>query len=255
MRATVCELPYEPGPLERAWAALREHVARERSQLVVLPELAFSGPLWLTPEPDPRVWREGLALHEVWLARLHELGARWVVGTRPVEDSGVPFNEGFLWSPHAGLARLRRKYFLPDEPEGWEARWFARGDAEFPVFAADGLSFGLNICTELWALETFAAYAAAGVHAIVAPRASAAATTERWLGLGAVAAVSAGAYCLSSNRRHQDGSCGGVGWIVDPDGALLARTSATAPHATAELELARARAAQYTYPRYVFRRR
>jgi N-carbamoylputrescine amidase len=38
------------------------------------------------------------------------------------------------------------------------------------------LTFGLNICTELWALETYAGYAARGVQVILSPRATEAAT-------------------------------------------------------------------------------
>lgn len=38
MRATVCELPHEPEPLDAAWSALCRHTSRERSELVVLPE-------------------------------------------------------------------------------------------------------------------------------------------------------------------------------------------------------------------------
>jgi hypothetical protein len=45
---------------------------------------------------------------------------------------------------------------LPHEPGGREARWSTRGDPRFPVFAAGDLAFGLNICTELRALETWA---------------------------------------------------------------------------------------------------
>jgi N-carbamoylputrescine amidase len=45
-----------------------------------------------------------------------------------------------------------------------------------------------------------------------------------------------------------------VGWVIDPDAALLARTSASQPYRTVELDLARPLAAASTYPRYVFRR-
>jgi N-carbamoylputrescine amidase len=221
----------------------------------VLPELAFSEPLWAAWEFDARAWREAEDAHERWLPRLAETGARWVIGTRPVTSGRERFNEGFLWSADSGVARLRRKHFLPDEPEGWEARWFAHGDAEFPRYAAGELSFGLNVCSELWALETYAGYRDLRVAAIVAPRATAAATTDKWLAVGTVAAVAAGAYCLSSNRVHADGSCGGVGWVIDPDGLLLARTSAAEPCGTVDLDLARVDAAAATYPRYVFARR
>lgn len=253
MRATVCEFSHDPARIEEAWSQLCAHVSREASELVVLPELAFSGPLWLTEAFDPHVWRDAEIAHAKWLPRLAELGARWVIGTRPATAGADRFNEGFLWSQPSGLVRLRRKYFLPDEPEGWEARWFTRGDPEFPRYSAGEFSFGLNVCTELWALESFGRYRDRGISAIVAPRATAAATTEKWVALGTVAAAAAGAYCLSSNRVHADGSCGGIGWVIDPDGQLLARTSRERPACTVELDPGRIETAASSYPRYVFR--
>lgn len=253
MRVTVCELPYEGDALDAAWARLRAHVAAEASELVLLPELAFAPPVWLTERFDARVWADAEARHARWEGRLPELGARWVVGTSPVTERGAHYNEAFLWSAATGRLALRRKHFLPDEPEGWEARWFDRGDAAFPRYDAGPLAFGVNICTELWALESFAEYRRLGIGAVTSPRATAAATTEKWIALGTVAAVASGAYCLSSNRVHADGSCGGVGWAIDPDGALLARTSPAEPARTVTLDPSRVEAAARTYPRYVFR--
>lgn len=175
-----------------------------------------------------------------------------MVGARPVTLAGRPLNQGFVWSRQRGAQPLRSKFHLPDEPGGWEARWFDRGDAQFPRFEAGALSFGLNICTELWALDTFAQYARQDVAAILSPRATAEATTAKWLSAGTVAAVRSGAYGISSNRVSADGACGGVGWIIDPDGALLARTSASEPFQTREIDLAAPRAARASYPRYVF---
>ncbi len=252
MRVTVCELPHEPALLETAWAALREHTTRERTELLLLPEFAFVEPLWLAPEFDAARWADAVAQAERWLDRLPELGAGHVVGARPVTQAGVHLNQGFAWSNEHGARPLRSKHHLPDEPGGWEARWFDRGDAQFPRFEVGGLSFGLNICTELWALDTYASYAAQDVAAILSPRATAGATTAKWLAVGTVAAVRSGAYSISSNRVSSDGACGGVGWIIDPDGALLARTSASEPFQTRDIDLAAARAARATYPRYVF---
>jgi len=175
------------------------------------------------------------------------------VGARPITIAGRPFNQGFIWSGAAGLTPLRRKFHLPAEPGGWETNWFDRGDPVFPAFRAGALSFGLNICTELWALETYAAYAALAVHAILAPRATAAATTAKWLSAGVVAAVRSGAFCLSSNRVDPTGACGGAGWIISPDGQVLASTTPEAPFATVDIDLAAATAARASYPRYVFR--
>ena len=72
---------------------------------------------------------------------------------------------------------------------------------------------------------------------------------RRWRGSGH---RRTGAFSLSSNRRHDDGSCGGAGWIIDPEGNELARTSAAIPFATRDLDLNSSLAAKSIYPRYVF---
>lgn len=252
MRVTVCELPHEPALLAEAWPRLCDHAAGARSELVLLPEFAFAEPVWMAPAFDAARWSEAVAQGEAALARLPELQVPFVVGARPVLEGGRPFNEGFLWTPAGGAQRLRRKYFLPDEPGGWEAKWFDRGDASFPAYSAGDLMFGLSICTELWALENCAGYAAAGVAAVLSPRATAAATTAKWRAVGTVTAVRSGAYSVSSNRVQADGSCGGVGWVIDPDGEALVLTSAEQPFATCAIHTVRATEARETYPRYVF---
>lgn len=254
MRVTVIELPHEPWALEAAWADLCRHTAQEHSELVLLPELAFVEPVWENAIFDAERLVAAEILSELWMQRLPELGVPAVVGARPHRREGSTFIEAFLWTTaQAEATPLRRKHFLPDEPGAWEARWFARGEPEFPRFEIGNLTFGVNLCTELWALEKFGGYAAAGgVQAILSPRATAAATLDKWLALGRVAAVRSGAYSLSSNRVDPTGAYGGGGWILDPDGRLLALTSADKPFFTVDLDLALPAAARTTYPRSVF---
>ena len=64
--------------------------------------------------------------------------------------------------------------------------------------------------------------------------------------------MGSGAFSLSSNRVDPTGACGGVGWIIAPDGEFLATTSAEAPFATVDIDLAAPIAARDEYPRYVF---
>jgi len=177
MRITVCELPHEPAALDDAWEHLRGHTVQHVPDLVLLPELAMVDPVWECERFDLARWADIEALSREWMQRLEELGAGFVVGTRPVSAHGSRYNEGFIWSADHGAVPLRRKFFLPDETSYWEARWFAKGDPLFPPFQAGGLTFGLNICTELWALETYAQYAASGVQVILSPRATEAAPT------------------------------------------------------------------------------
>ncbi|MBP9144570.1 MAG: carbon-nitrogen hydrolase family protein [Thermoanaerobaculia bacterium] len=253
MRVTVAELPHEPWDLEAAWAELCRHTVGASSELVLLPELAFVEPVWESEYPDADRLQQVEELSDLWLKRLPELGVPAVVGARPVRHAGRPSIEAFLWTEGSEEpAPLRRKHFLPDEPGAWEARWFSRGDPLFPVFRARDLTFGVNICTELWALETYAGYAVQGAQAILSPRATATATIDKWLAVGRVAAIRSGAYSLSSNRVDPTGTCGGGGWILDPDGRLLALTLAEEPFATIDLDLASPTSARTTYPRTVF---
>lgn len=253
MRVTVTELPHEPWALEAAWAELCRHTKSEGSELVLLPELAFVEPVWESDRPSAERLEAIVSLSHQWLQRLPELGVPTVVGARPQRDSGDTFIEAFCWTNENGPTPLRRKHFLPDDPGAREARWFARGEPAFATFATGELTFGVNICTELWALETFGGYAAAGgVQAILTPRATEAATFDKWLALGRVAAVRSGAYSLSSNRVDPTGTCGGRGWIIDPDGRVLATTNAEEPFSTVDIDLALPAAARSTYPRPVF---
>jgi N-carbamoylputrescine amidase len=251
MRVTVCELPHEPEALAAAWTALCEHTVLHSSELVLLPELAMVDPLWQDETFDPARWEAAEALSEVLRHRLSELRVAQVVGTRPVTVDGRPLNQGFLWSAEGGLVPLRSKFYMPDEPGGWEARWFDRGDADFTQYHTGTFSFGLNICTELWAVETYAAYAARGVQVILSPRATASATTAKWMSAGVVAAVRSGAFSLSSNRVEPTGACGGVGWIISPHGHILALTNPDAPFATVDIDLSASAAAKDDYPVYV----
>lgn len=249
---TVCELPHDPKALAVAWAGLCEHTERHESDLVLLPEFAMVDALWEDERFDGERWCAAQTLSDEWLARLAELHAEYVVGTRPATVDGRRLNQGYVWSAAGGIVPLRSKFFLPDEPGSWEAHWFDRGDSDFPAYHAGALTFGLNICTELWAVETYAPYAAHGVQVILSPRATSRTTTRKWLSAGVVSAVRSAAFCVSSNRVDPTGACGGVGWIISPDGDILASTTPESPFATVSIDLAASAAARETYPRYVF---
>ena len=252
MRVTVCELPHETRALDEAWAALCEHTKTHSSQLVLLPEFAMLQPIWESRHFDSTRWRLTEALSDQRLRRLSELGAEFVVGTRPACVNGRRLNQAYLWSAASGMTPLRSKYFLPQQDGNWEATWFEKGDAEFPMFYAGSAPFGVNICTELWALDTYGAYAALGAGLLLTPRATALATASAWLSAGVVAAVRSGAYSISSNRVDTKGACGGIGWIIDPAGEILEVTSPLNPFATVDLDLTEAARAKERYPRYVF---
>lgn len=252
MQVTVCETTHDPVTVDQCWAALREHTARQLPNVVLLPEFAFLAPVWERPAFDPAVWAALVEEAAGWLARLPELACDWVIGAFPRDDGGRAVDEAFLWSRATGYRPLRRKRHLPSEPGFWEARWFEPERAGFAAFRAGELTFAVNICTELWALDSICSYPHLGVQAIMTPRATELSTIDLWISLARTVAVRTGAFSISSNRRHTDGSCGGAGWIIDPEGDELARTSLAEPFVTCDIDLGQCAAARSTYPRYVF---
>ena len=251
MKATITQL--DASQLPREWAALREHVSRERSKLVLLPEMCFAPWFCTAPEYNESVWQATVSAHEHWLARLPELGAAIVIGTAPRDVDGKRYNVAFAWNAERGLRWIHRKTYLPNDDGYWEASWYDRAPIEFEPVRLGELSIGVSICTEIWFMQHAREYGRRGIHFLLNPRSTPAFSNEKWLAGGRTAAVVAGAFCLSSNHagRANHIRLGGAGWICDPDGDVLAVTGASRPFITLDLDLARAESAKSAYPRYV----
>jgi N-carbamoylputrescine amidase len=251
LRVTVCELPDDRAAFGRAWDALVEHVRRERSQFVLLPEMPFAEWLAASPVFEQARWDAAVRAHEAWLPRLVELAPAAVLSSRPVTRGGRRLNEGFVVDA-AGYRPVHDKRFLPDEEGYWEAKWYEPGDGAFDLAAVAGASVGMLICTEQWSMGHAQRYGKAGAQLIVTPRATGRPTVEKWLTGGRAVALVSGAYALSSNwtADAHGGDFGGTGWVVHPDGEVLARTSRAAPFATVALDMSEADRARRTYPRY-----
>ena len=255
MKVTVCELADDPETFEREWSGLSKHVKKKSSDLVLLPEMPFFYWFAAAPKFDPRVWREAVSAHKRWMGRLSELGAHAVLGSSPVERGGRRVNEGFVWTSKGGAEGVHLKNYLPDEEGYYEASWYERGGRPFVPFEAAGWKTGLMICTDLWSMANARSYGRKGVSLIAVPRVTGNASVEKWVAGGKVAAVLAGAYCISSNRTGRRGEAhfGGHGWVIDPDGEVLGLTSGTRPYVTVDLDIEKARKAKDTYPRDALR--
>ena len=255
MRATVCQLDNRPGHLEPMLEALAAYVRAESADFVLLPEMGFAEWLAADAEPDEARWRAAVAEHERQIAQLDRLAAPAVMGTRPiVRAHGSWRNQAYLWTAESGARGVHEKYYLPDEAGYWENTWYDRGDGRFEICRALGLRLGVLICTEMWFLEWARRYGAAKADLLCVPRATPHGSVKKWLAGGQTAAVCSGAYCLSSNLWHPPGSKadgGGLGWIVSPEGDVLATTDPDTPFATCEIDRDFARRSKLTYPRYV----
>lgn len=262
MRATVCQLREAPEALEEDWASLVDHVLAEGSDLVLLPEMPFHPWLAASRARDAERWAAAVDAHERWAARLGELGAAVVAGSRPATRRGEAVNEGFVWEDRSGLRPVHEKRYLPDEPGFWEASWYRPGEGRFdtaPLGLSEGreggpVRVGFLICTDLWFPEHARAMGRAGAHLLLAPRATPEGGLEKWLVGGRASAIVGGAWCLSSNRSGPGTAYpwGGGGWIVEPEGGeVVGVTSRKEPFVTREVDPGAAEAARATYPRYV----
>lgn len=254
MRVTVCQMRDDERGFAEDWDRLRAHVAQERSDLVILPELPFAPWFGAAPSFDAAVWRRVMEAHAAWDARLGELAPASVIATRPIERGELRFNEAYAATPDGARTPLHDKRYLPQEEGFYEASWYEHGDGAFVPAMVAGARVGMLICSELWVMDQARAYAQQDVDLIVTPRATPASTGERWVMAGRTAAIIAGAYSVSSNHAGESGGgfrFAGMGWIIGPEGEVLAVTSDEAPFATCEIDLEQARAAKRTYPRYM----
>lgn len=255
MKVTVCQLDNRPDYLQAMLDKLAAYIKEENSDFLLLPEMCFSPWLAADPVPDANRWHTAVSSHNQHIAKLDQLGARAIMGTRPIiRENGSFRNEAYIWTAESGPQTVHEKYYLPDEPQYWENSWYDRGERRFDLARALGMRLGVQICTEMWFFEWARHYAKARADILCVPRGTPHSTLPKWLAGGQVAAVCSGAYCLSSNLWNPPGGntdLGGMGWIISPDGDILATTNEDRPFATAEIDLELAQRSKSTYPRYV----
>lgn len=251
VRITVCELPDETAPLERAWADLARHLRSHPTDVLVLPEMPFcEWKIFRQRRVDPAAWHAIVAAHDAKIARFAELEAQVVLCSRPVQTPPRRLNQGFSWTREGGYVGGRAKFYLPDEPDGWEATWFDRGDAEFSAQALGPLPLriGFMICTELLFSQAAWHLGHGGAQLIVAPRATGG--HPRWSMAAGLAANMAGCYVASANRRsYTSDAFVGRSWLVSPEGEIMLETSADEPFLTAEIDVSAVQRARRSYPR------
>ena len=235
--------------------ALVAHCTATASELLLLPEMPFDDWLAASPEVDSERWALSIQRHLDSLTRVSALTSASVVASRPLLDTaGVARNRAFYCNVVDGLVDGHDKAHLPNEDGYWEAQWYQSATPESSVVQVGACRVGTLICSELWFLEHARSYGQQQAQLLCVARATPALGDDVWLAAGQTAAVVAGAYCLSSNQYRPEGvtpSMAGNGWVIDPDGTVLATTNACEPFVTVDIDLAYADAAKLSYPRYL----
>lgn len=244
MRITVCQLHNGRDAFAADWEHLVAHVKAQRSELVLLPEMPFYSWFPTPREFDATVWRHAVAAHDAWEKRLSELTPAVPLGTRPVDFGALRYSAGFMWNEAEGITEtIHVKSCLSNEQGSWETTWYERAVPDFEAAKVGAARVGMLIGLELWMTDQARLYGDDGAHIIAIPRVDRSGEDEigtansEWLAGGRAAATGAGTFCISSSRGGRGNSFGGTGWVIAPDGEVLAATSPEHPFASVDIDL------------------
>jgi N-carbamoylputrescine amidase len=199
------------------------------ADLVLLPELPLNpwSPATQVSRADDAEPVEG-PRHQILSATARDAGVA-VVGGAIVRDARTDLrhNTALVFDRDGRLLMSYRKVHLPDEAGFWETHHYEPGDALAPVLDAFELRVGLQICSDINRPEGCHLLGAMGAEVILNPRATEAATFDRWRTVFIANAMTSGAYVLSVNRprKEQGVLLGGPSFAVAPTGEVLAETT------------------------------
>ena len=247
MKVSICELPDDRIKFQSAWNQLLLET-KDKTDLLLLPELPFSAWFGRTNNFDLNIWEQSCKDHDSMITRFPDFFHSIVLGTRPVTEDNRHFNRGFCWTPEQGYNGIHDKYYLPEEEDFYERTWFDRNNKDFSLHKIIDFKIGFQICTEVMFNEWSRYYGKKGANIIVVPRASS--PHGRWEVALRMAAIASGCFVLSSNRRDSK-IFGGKGYIIDPNGKVLASTSKEKPIVTYDINIEESNTAKSTYPRDV----
>jgi N-carbamoylputrescine amidase len=214
------------GP-SRLSARLREARARG-ADLALLPELPLNpwSPAVETPRDEDAEGPEG-PRHQVMSAAAREAGIA-LVGGAIVQDprTGRRHNTALVFDRDGTHLASYRKVHLPEEDGFWETRHYEPGDALSPIIDL-GMRTGLQICSDINRPEGSHLLGALGAEVILNPRATEAATFDRWRTVFIANAMTSGAYVLSVNRPAEEHGVplGGPSFAVAPTGDVLSEST------------------------------
>lgn len=250
--ALISDVFFMQNGADRLRARLREARARG-GELALLPELPLNpwSPATRHAREDDAELPGGERQQQLAAAARAENIA--VIGGAIVRDlmSNVRYNTALVYDALGDLVAWYRKLHLPDEDGFHEPAHYAPGNQPPSVIRRFGVPIGLQICSDINRPEGCHLLGAMGAEAIFAPRASEAATWERWRTVMIANAMTSCAYVLSVNRPapEQGVALGGPSFAVAPGGEVLTET--TEPVAVLTLDRQAIVEAKAKYPGYL----
>lgn len=254
--AMIHETFFDREPAVRLRRRLAE-AAQARAALALLPELPLNP--W---RPAERTAMEADAEapggpRAASLAEAAQAAGLAVVGGCIVRDGlGVRRNTALAFDRAGRLIGAYAKCHLPSEPGFWETDHYAPGSDPARVVRDPSvpLPFGMQICSDIHRPEGAHALAAAGAAVILCPRATEAASWDRWRTVLRATALTACAFIITVNRpaSHDAERAAGIGGpsaVIGPDGGVILETEE--PVVVVDVDPGAIEAARRGYPGYL----
>ena len=250
--ALISDTFFDNDPAARLRVRLAD--ARDRgATLAVLPEIPLNpwSPATKVPRDEDAEPPFGPRHHALSAAAL--AAGLGLVGGAIVTDPGTGrrHNTALVFDAQGQFVTSYRKVVLPEEEGFWETSHYEPGETLSPVIEGFGVRLGLQICSDMNRPEGAHLLGAQGAEAILNPRATEAATFDRWRPVLVANALTSCAYVLSVNRpREEQGvGLGGPSFAVAPTGEILCET--TDPVAVVTLDRGVVERSRTRYPGYL----
>jgi predicted amidohydrolase len=230
MKVTVCELPAEHRAFHAAWDDAIAYVRRSGSEIVVLPRLTFDEWVVESGRRSEGVIAEAAPAQDAWNHSLARLAPSLVLGSCTIEFGNERYEEGYFWEPEVGLRSVHARACDPDD----QSQYSSHVLSEFTPLEVRGMRVAFLIGNEVRDEAEAERYGREDVDLIVAtPPANREAFTA-WFDWARRAAAASRAFVVSSVRS---GAKHGWSAIIDPDGEVLVRTSASDAFCSRDLDL------------------
>ena len=252
--ALITDVFHQPDGEQRLYDRLDDAKSRGAT-LAILPELPLNpwSPATKTPRDDDA---EIIAAGErvaIQSNVAEDIGIG-LVGGAIIKDknNGIRRNTALVFNNKGKLVATYCKNHLPEEPGFWETSHYEPGNEPPRVIEGFDFKLGVQICSDINRPQGCQLLGAMGAELIAAPRATEAATINRWMPVFLANAATSSTFIASVNRPGPEENgvlIGGPSVVVSPNFEVLLET--TDPVATVTLDRVLLKKAKRDYPGYL----
>jgi predicted amidohydrolase len=251
MNVTVCEISDREDFFIHDWIDLELHLVKNKSNLLLLPDLAFFEWTDFETLSNTELRQELLSSQASWILHLERLSVDFVVYSKLVFRDKKYFKACYLYRRDSGHQQIRQVELIGTN-EGKLMLQQQESSKAMAFTEINGYKVSVILDTELWRTPIADHLSKSGADILLCPRASGKDSVEQWIRQGQAMAVLSGAYCLSSNKTRSGKNgfqWGGRSWIAEPfTGKLLGSTNNHKRFLTCTIDMKKTRDAKSMFP-------